>query len=333
MNEVTDKFHNDVIRWGILGCGDVTEIKSGPALQKISGSSLQAVMRRDIDKARDYARRHDVPRWYGHAGDLLADPEIDAVYVASPPSAHLELGRLVAQAGKPCYVEKPMGASAPDAQGLIDAFGRAGHPFYPAFYRRGLRKFRKVGEILESGALGRVERVRYRLASNQHLTCGNWRLDPATSGGGLFVDLGSHVLDILDFWFGSLEMTEGLSENRSGVGQVADFARASLSVRGQFRIEIDFDFNSTGEHREEMQIVGEKGTLTFAVFNLEPLRWEWCGASSPGRIPDEDFSSAHVQQGLLENVMNCFRGTAEPWATPQAALRTWKLMERILRSG
>jgi hypothetical protein len=102
VKKLKNKPLDGLIRWGILGCGDVTEVKSGPALRKITGSALTAVMRRDAEKARDYARRHGVPRWYGHAGDLLADPEVDAVYVASPPGAHLELGRLVAQAGKPC---------------------------------------------------------------------------------------------------------------------------------------------------------------------------------------------------------------------------------------
>ena len=99
-----------LIRWGILGCGDVTEIKSGPALRKIPESALQAVMRRDAEKARDYARRHGVPRWYGAADELLADPEVDAVYIASPSRRSLGIGATVRPgSGKPCYVEKPMG--------------------------------------------------------------------------------------------------------------------------------------------------------------------------------------------------------------------------------
>lgn len=333
MNNLKNKPFDGLVRWGILGCGDVTEIKSGPALRKIPGSALQAVMRRNAEKARDYAERHGVPRWYGNAGDLLADSEIDAVYVASPPGVHLELGRLVALAGKPCYVEKPMGASSSDAQGLIDAFVQAGLPFFPAFYRRGLRKFRRVRELLATGALGKVEKVHYRLTSGQQLNCTNWRLDPQLSGGGLFVDLGSHVLDILDFWFGALEVESCVAGNRSGRGQVADFAQARLTAPGQPPIEIDFDFNCTGEHQEQMQIVGENGTLSFAVFNLEPFQWENHESFLPPFDPGEDFSAEHVQRGLLENVMDCLRGKSQPWATPEAALRTWKLMERILKSN
>ena len=78
------------IRWGIIGCGDVTEVKSGPGLQKADGSQLVAVMRRDAEKARDYAKRHNVPRAYGDAQELIDDPEVDAVYVATPPGSHAE---------------------------------------------------------------------------------------------------------------------------------------------------------------------------------------------------------------------------------------------------
>jgi len=317
-----------LIRWGILGCGDVTEIKSGPALRKIPGSALVAVMRRDAERARDYARRHGVPRWYGKAEDLLADPEIDVVYVASPPGAHLELGRLAARAGKPCYIEKPMGASSSDARELIAAFARADQPLFPAFYRRGLPKFRKVGELLSQGVLGKIEKVHYRHASAQHLKTMDWRLDPAVSGGGLFVDLGSHVLDLLDFWFGPLELQSCVAENRSGRGELADYIQASLTSPGQLRIDLDYNFAETGEHQEQMHIQGEKGALSFAVFNLNaPLKCEFATATP---LPEENFSAEHVQQGLLKNVMDCLRGKSEPWATPQAALRTWKLMELIL---
>src|SRR5437867_12721845 len=95
------------IRWGIIGCGDVTEVKSGPALQRASDSALVAVMRRNRAAAEDYARRHNVPRFYDNAGALIADPDVDVVYVATPPGSHLEYALKVASAGKPCYVEKP----------------------------------------------------------------------------------------------------------------------------------------------------------------------------------------------------------------------------------
>ena len=112
---------SNTIRWGIIGCGDVCEVKSGPGFQKAANSALVAVMRRDGGKAADYAKRHGVPRWYDDAEALIGDPEVDAVYVATPPGSHLEYALRVAAAGKPCYVEKPMARTHAECRRMIGA--------------------------------------------------------------------------------------------------------------------------------------------------------------------------------------------------------------------
>ena len=126
----------DLVRWGMIGCGDVAEVKSGPGFQKARGSRLVAVMRRDAGRAEDYARRHGVPRWYRDAAQLIADPEVDAVYVATPPSTHRQYTLMAAAAGKPVYVEKPMAHSIEEARvmarvaketGLVTQMGNNGH--------------------------------------------------------------------------------------------------------------------------------------------------------------------------------------------------------------
>jgi predicted dehydrogenase len=101
-----------MINWGIIGCGDVTEVKSGPAFNKVPGSSLVAVMRRYAAKAKDYAQRHGVPKWYADAQQLINDPAVNAIYVATPPSSHLQYTLAAIAAGKPVYVEKPMSTDA-----------------------------------------------------------------------------------------------------------------------------------------------------------------------------------------------------------------------------
>jgi predicted dehydrogenase len=96
------------VRWGIIGCGDVTELKSGPAFQLVPNSTLVAVMRRDGAAAEDYASRHGVEKWYDNADQLIQDKDVDAVYIATPPGAHHDYGLSVCEAGKPAYIEKPM---------------------------------------------------------------------------------------------------------------------------------------------------------------------------------------------------------------------------------
>jgi 1,5-anhydro-D-fructose reductase (1,5-anhydro-D-mannitol-forming) len=108
-----------LIRWGMIGCGDVTEVKSGPGFQKAAGSALMAVMRRNGGLAADYARRHGVPRCYDRADALLADDEVDAVYIATPPDTHADYALLAAAASKPAYVEKPMARHTPECDRMI----------------------------------------------------------------------------------------------------------------------------------------------------------------------------------------------------------------------
>ncbi len=154
-----------MIRWGILGCGDVCEVKSGPAFQKLEGSALQAVMRRNGELARDFAKRHGVSSAYDDAQQLIDDPKVDAVYIATPPGSHEALARKVAAAGKPAYVEKPMARNHAECERMIEAFDKANVPLFVAYYRRALPRFLKVKELIDDGQLGRITGISARFAS------------------------------------------------------------------------------------------------------------------------------------------------------------------------
>jgi predicted dehydrogenase len=219
-----------VVRWGIIGCGDVTEVKSGPGFQKAAGSELVAVMRRQGDRAADYARRHGVPRWYDRAEALIADPEVDAVYVATPPDSHADYALQVAAAGKPAYVEKPMARHTPECDWMIEAFARAGLPLFVAYYRRRLPRFLEVEKLLREGALGKLTGVRYVASAPRHRDDAGWRLDPAVAGGGHFLDVGSHVLDLLDYLLGPLTEVAGMADNLGGSCAVEDVVAMSFRV-------------------------------------------------------------------------------------------------------
>src|SRR4051794_39336989 len=190
------------IRWGIIGCGDVTEVKSGPGFQKARGSALVAVMRRDGAKAEDYARRHGVPRWYTDAEALVHDPGGDAGYVAAPPATHKAYTLLAAQARKPVYVEKPMALDHGECRAMIDGCAAAGVPLFTAYYRRAMPRFARIKALIDAGAIGtvRVAAVSVYRAFTPPVGTLPWRIDPDVSGGGLFVDLAAHQLDLLDFF-------------------------------------------------------------------------------------------------------------------------------------
>jgi predicted dehydrogenase len=144
-----------MINWGIIGCGDVTEVKSGPAFNKVEGSRLVAVMRRNASLAEDYARRHKVPKFYSDASELIHDREVDAVYVATPPDTHAVYGIAAIEAGKPVYIEKPMALNYEECLRINEAAEKHKVPVFVAYYRRTLPGFLKVKGLIDNGAIGK----------------------------------------------------------------------------------------------------------------------------------------------------------------------------------
>lgn len=316
------------VRWGILGCGDVTEVKSGPALQKCLGSSLVAVMRRDAAKAADYARRHGVPRWHADARALCADPGVNAIYIATPPGAHLELARLAAAAGKPAYIEKPFGRSAAEAAEIRAVFAAAGLPVFAAYYRRALPRFAKVRELLADGAISRLAGVVLRHAGPPPRE--GWRLDPAVSGAGLFYDLGSHALDLLDHLAGPLRDVSGSAACRAGPrGAVEDAVALRFATADGAPGVAHWNFAAA--HREDsVELHGVAGRIVFSVFAEEPVRLLRAGAPA-----EETFvipHPAHVQQPLVQNVVDALlAGDASAClSTGENALRVSRVMDAAL---
>jgi 1,5-anhydro-D-fructose reductase (1,5-anhydro-D-mannitol-forming) len=318
--------HQGRVRWGILGCGDVTEKKSGPAFQRAEGSELVAVMRRTPHLAEDYARRHGVPRWYASARALVEDPGVDAVYVASPPGAHLELALLAAAAGKPAYVEKPMARSHAECRRMVDAFAAAGLPLFVAYYRRALPRFVRVRALLAEGRLGRVQSLSYRYARSRPASDG-WRLDPAHSGGGLLLDLGSHALDLFDWLLGPLlDVTGHASRRDPRPGLVEDLVSLTFRTEGGVLGSARWDFAGPGPHEDLVEIGGTAGTLRFAVFGDAPLHLQ-----TPAG--EESFAGANpdpIQGPLVQSVVDALRGKGTCRSTGETAARTSRVMDEAL---
>lgn len=315
----------DVVRWGIIGCGDVTEVKSGPGLQKAAGSQLVAVMRRNGRLAADYARRHGVPRSYDQAAALIADPEVDAVYVATPPETHAAYALQVAAAGKPAYVEKPMARHTPECDLMVAAFAAAGQKLFVAYYRRCLPRFVLVRELLARGALGRLTAVRYRYSAPNHLDAGvAWRLDAARAGGGLFLDLGSHLLDLLDHLLGPLTAVAGTAANLASTPAVEDTVAMSF-LSGGVPGTAAWNFASAGRD-DTLEFAGTAGRLTLSGFGNEPPRLETASGVESFDRPNPP----HVQQPLIQTVVDDLLGRASCPSTGETARRTSRVMDAVL---
>ena len=225
------------VNWGIVGCGNVCERKSGPAMYKTPHSALAAVMRRDAEKAADFARRHNVPKSYTDAAALIADPEVDIVYVATPPGTHRELAVQALEAGKPVYVEKPMAMNHAECLEMIAAAEKAGQKLFVAYYRRALPYFLKVKELLDGGSVGQPLTAEVRLLRPERPEDRDparlpWRLRREVGGEGYFHDLAPHTLDILDFLLGEIADARGCKSNLGGFYDMADTVTAAFCHHG-----------------------------------------------------------------------------------------------------
>jgi len=321
-----------MINWGIIGCGSVTEVKSGPAFNRIPGSRLLAVTRRNRDLAEDYARRHNVPKVHNDASSLINDPEVNAVYVATPPGSHKEFALRAIDAGKPVYIEKPMALNHEECIIINEAAKRKNVPVFVAYYRRTLPGFLKVQELIESGTIGSVRYVNLRLfkAPSEDEKTGKlpWRVDPEISGGGHFFDLASHQLDYLDFLLGPVRKVRSVVLNHGKLYKAEDYVSAELLFPNDVAFTGSWCFSlSQVNNTDVIEIFGEKGNIKFSCFSFEPI------VLTNGYGTREYYNERppNVQYYLIGHIVRALEGNGESPSTGITAARTSWVMDEIVK--
>lgn len=318
-----------VIRWGIIGCGDVTEVKSGPGFQKAEHSQLVAVMRRNGKLAEDYAKRHHVPKWYEDAEALIHDPEVDAIYIATPPGFHKEYTLAAAKAGKPIYVEKPMARNHQECLEMNEICANRDIPLFVAYYRRAQPRFLKVKELLDRGVIGTVlTTTSIHLKKPEMIEDGQlpWRLQPELSGGGLFFDLASHTLDLLDFLVGPIQEVSGHASNQSKLYEAEDMVSGSFLYQSGEQGTGVWCF-SAYENSDHNEIIGTKGKISFSTFDNVPIRL----TTNDGIQEWEIDQPQHVQQPLIQSIVNELLGSGKSPSSGVSGARTNKVMEQFVK--
>lgn len=324
----------ETVKWGIIGCGDVTEVKSGPAFQKTEHSELVAVMRRNAEKAADYAHRHGVPKWYANADQLINDPEINAIYVATPPGTHAEYAIKAMLAGKPVYVEKPMATSFAECRQMMEVSEQTGMPLHVAYYRRTLPAYLKVKELIEQGVIGQVLTVSVLLhkateeRDRDPEAHANWRVDPKTAGGGLFYDLASHQFDYLDFLFGPVTKVKGLAYNQAGYYTAEDTVTAAFTFQNGVTGTGNWCFVvGHSAEQDKIEITGTQGKISLPCFAQGDVE-----LTTEKGIEHLGFSNpVNISHNLVKNVVKSLRGEEECVSTGKTAARTNAVLEEIVK--
>lgn len=322
-----------IIKWGFIGCGEVTEKKSGPAFSDVAGSEVVAVMSRHEKNVRAYAVSHHIPKWYTDAQELIDDPDVNAVYIATPPSSHATYAIMAMKAGKPVYVEKPLAASYEDCARVNRVSEQTGVPCFVAYYRRYLPYFQRVRQIVENGIIGRVINVQVRFAvPPREQDCGgpenlSWRLRPEIAGGGYFYDLAPHQLDLLQEMFGVILDAQGMVANRGGHYKAEDTVSACFKFENGLPGSGSWCFVAhESAHEDRIDIVGDLGSLSFSVFDYAPIRLHTSQGTEVLEVPNPPY----VQYPLIKNVIEHLQGLSVCTCTSVSATPVNWVMDRIL---
>lgn len=322
------------INWGIIGCGDVTEVKSGPAFSKINNSSLYAVMRRNAEKAADYAKRHKVPVFYTDAMQLIHDKNVQAIYIATPPDSHEQYAMAAIEAGKPVYLEKPMTLNAAAAKKIAAYANEKGVKIVVAHYRNTQPIFLKVQQLLQQNSIGDVltAEIDYRrkppTAAELQNPAMAWRLNPKQSGGGLFHDLAPHQLGLMQFFFGDPLYCTGIASNYNKLIVADDLVTGQAMFQHNIHFSGTWNFNAAVQDENDSCIIrGTKGSIEFAVFNNTYIRLKIEGK-------DEQIINfealQHVQQPMIERVVQYFAGEGDNPCTATSAVSVMEMMDAFV---
>ncbi|NMA72883.1 MAG: Gfo/Idh/MocA family oxidoreductase [Bacteroidales bacterium] len=322
----------ETINWGFIGCGEVTKHKSGPAFQNVENSTVVAVMSRDMENAQRYAQEQGIKKWYDDAQQLIQDPEVNAVYIATPPSSHATYAIMAMKAGKPVYIEKPMAVTYEECTRINRIAKETGVKCFVAYYRRYLPYFLKVRELIKSGVIGKVINVQIRFAQPPRDLDYNkenlpWRVQPDIAGGGYFYDLAPHQIDLLQELFGCILSASGYKSNLGGLYAAEDTISSCFQFESGLVGSGSWCFVAHESAKEDrIEIIGNKGMVCFSVFSFEPIALN----NQEGRTEFKVENPKYVQQPLIQAVVDDLLGKSTCSCDGISATTTNWVMDKIL---
>jgi 1,5-anhydro-D-fructose reductase (1,5-anhydro-D-mannitol-forming) len=283
-----------MLNWLVIGIGDITRKRVLPAILAEPRSSLYAVLTRDARKAEAYPGALA----FSDLAAALADPAIDAVYVASPVSMHAEQTIASLRAGKHVLCEKPVALNFAQAEAMTTAALESGCLLGIAYYRRFYPKLIRARQLIAERAIGKPLLVEANLHS--WLESRSWLSDPALAGGGPLYDVGSHRIDACNFLFGEPLRASGLLSNALHELAVEDSATVLIEYAGGVHAVVDVRWNSRIT-RDQFRIVGTEGEISLDPLNGPPLRL----LDSQGHLREEQLAThANVHYPVVENFVS-----------------------------
>ena len=321
---------NREVAWCLAGCGDIAEKRVVKAIQESSQGKLVGCTRRDSRRLAEFQSRHSIPKGYADYREMLSDPELEAVYVATPVWLHGSQTIEAAEHGKHVLCEKPMATNSLECRRMIDACRSNGVRLGVAYYRRFYPIVLKMKKLLNQGMIGQPILVQSTLVEHARLNqrgYPGWRFVQNEGGGGLLMDMASHRLDVLVMLFGLPEWVSAFTATHVCPIEVED--TGSLLIRFSRGIHaMVFASHCVELPRDDFEILGTRGGLKAAQLNGDRL--ELLGAAKKTfRAP----KAGNVHQPLIEDFNGSILEGRPPAVPGEEAMTASLLLEAAYRSA
>lgn len=320
----------DYVKWGFIGCGRVVQQKSGKAFNDVPNSIIHAIMRRNLDEAKKSAEMFGAKHWYDNIHDI-ANSDVDAIYIATPPGLHFEQALACCEAGKPVYVEKPLARNYTEAKQIVDAFESKGIPLFIGHYKRALPKFQYIKNAIDKGTIGNITLVRSYLNRifSQKEADETWLYNPRLSGGGKFYDIAAHSMDIIAFLFGDITEIHGFATNSGTSCPLED--TVAFAYKTKNGILGTANFNCIANTKEDrMFVCGTKGMIEFSIHGTDDVIITQYETKTKEKfvLPDPK----NVEYSMVEAVVKALITNQEGLCTTKEALSTYWAIDQVLDS-
>lgn len=254
---------NKKVKWGIIGVGGIAKRRTLPAMDCVPNAEIIAIMDKNVNDMIELSKKYGISDIYTSEDDLLKNPDIDAVYVASPVVYHKEQALKVLRAGKHLLLEKPLGLNKKESEEILKVSQQYNVKAGAAMIMRFHDGHQKMKELVKEGALGDI------VSGRAQLTCwfpdmeNNWRQSFATAGGGALMDMGIHCIDLLSYIIGdNVVKAGGIIERKTFRYEVEDSASALIKMSKGAVCYIDANYNIPDEAAKcFLEIYGTKGSI------------------------------------------------------------------------
>lgn len=319
------------VRWGIVGTGRIAETELVPAIEQDERSELVAVVSRDQGRADEFAARHGARHAYGDYAAMLADPEVEAVIIATPNAFHAEQATAAARAGKHVLCDKPFTTNTADARRVLEACEQAGVTIGVNFQSRYFTAFEETRRAIASGAIGDVVLVQMEMGSGSS-PLRSWRADPELAGLGTIYNIGVHGYDVLRYMLGA-EVTEATAvTNAEPDSPLETLALAILRFDNGAIAYVNAN-QVVPDHQPDMAVYGTRGRVTGSAITRPNL----ADGELRVRVDGEDTVTRHDNRDAYARVISAFaealRGGRPFAATGHDGLRSVELTDALAESA